>query len=126
MTYDKNYTEELKNRFKSWAIQVVLFTRQFPFLADFKAIRNQMVRCAPSAAANYRTSCRAKSTPDMINKLKIVEEELDESMFWIEFVMELAPDLTLSSKTLHTEANELLSIIVASINTMKHKSDKYK
>jgi four helix bundle protein len=61
----------LKRRFKDWTIKAVLFTRKFPNEPDFKAIRNQMVRCIPSAAANYNAACRAKSNKDFINKLKL-------------------------------------------------------
>lgn len=112
-------TEELKIRFKAWAIQGILFTRKLSHEPEFKAIRNQMVRCMPACAVNYRSACRAKSNADFINKLKIVEEELDESMFWLEFVQELIPDLSNVVKPIHKEANELISITIASINTLR-------
>ena len=85
-----------------------------------------MVRCAPSSAANYRAACRGKSTPDFINKLKIVEEELDESMFWLEFVVALSADLRPAVVPLYKEADELLSIIVASIKTSRKKTGPFK
>jgi four helix bundle protein len=116
-------TEDLlKKRFKDWAIKGVIFTRKFSKEPDFKAIRNQMVRCIPSCAANYRAACRAKSNADFINKLKIVEEELDESMFWFEFVVGLDSDLREHTIELYKEANELLSITIASIKTLRNKS----
>ena len=102
----------------------VIFTRKFPNEPDFKAIRNQMVRCIPSCAANYRAACRAKSNADFINKLKIVEEELDESMFWFEFVVGLEPGLREGIVDIYKEANELLSITVASINTLRKRNRK--
>lgn len=111
--------ELLKKRFKDWAIKYVLFTRKFPNDSEFKAYRNQMVRCGSSAAANYRAACRAKSGPDFINKMKIVEEELDESLFWLEFVSELQKGLEADLNPLHKEGNELLSIAVASIKTAR-------
>ncbi len=113
--------EELKTRYKLWAITVVLLTRKLPNEPEFKAIRNQIVRSAPSCAANYRAACRAKSGPDFINKLKIVEEELDESMFWIEFIITLLPDIKNEIMPIYKEANELLSITVASIKTARQK-----
>ena len=116
--------EKLKKRFKDWAVKYVLFTRKFPYEPEFKAARNQMVRCGPSCAANYRAACRAKSGPDFINKMKIVEEELDESMFWLEFVIELKKDLEGETSMLHREANELLAIVVASINTARKRGSK--
>lgn len=118
--------EQLKKRFKDWAINGVLFTRKFPKEADFKAIRNQMVRCMPAAAANYRSACRAKSNPDFINKLKIVEEELDESMFWLEFVVGLEPNLRPDTIWLYKEAEELLKITVQSVITARVKEENKK
>jgi four helix bundle protein len=111
--------EVLKKRFKDWALKGVLFTRQFSNEPDFKAIRNQMVRCIPSCAANYRAACRAKSNADFINKLKIVEEELDESMFWLEFVVGLDDKLRSNVVEIYKEADELLAITVASIKTLR-------
>jgi four helix bundle protein len=111
---------DLKERYKKWAISVVILTRKLPFDPEFKACRNQMVRSAPSVAANYRAACRGKSNPDFINKLKIVEEELDETMFWIEFIIELLPHLKSDFEPSYIEANELLSITVASIKTARN------
>lgn len=117
--------EQLKKRFKDWTINGVLFTRKFPKEADFKAIRNQMVRCMP-AAANYRSACRTKSNPDFINKLKILEEELDESMFWLEFVVGLEPNLRPDTIWLYKEAEELLKITVQSVITARVKEENKK
>ncbi len=113
--------EELKKRLKDWAVAVVLFTRKLPNLPEFKAIRNQLVRSAPSSAANYRAACRRKSGKDFLNKLKIVEEELDESMFWLEFVVALDPNFRQDIVPLYKEADELTAIIVASISTVRKK-----
>jgi len=128
--FNSNYCfmteDDLKKRLKDWAVAVVLFTRQFPREPEFKAVRGQMVRCAPSSAANYRAACRGKSTPDFINKLKIVEEELDESMFWLEFVVALSPALRPLVVPLYQEADELLAIIVASIKTSRSKQESQK
>jgi four helix bundle protein len=101
-----------------------LFSRSFPKYYEFKAIRNQIVRSSTSSAANYRAACRAKSGPDFINKLKIVEEELDETMFWIELVSELETDFLSKSESIYKEANELLSITVASIATARKSNPK--
>ena len=54
--------EDLIKRFKTWAVDVVLFTRKFPNEPDLRAIRNQMVRCVPSVAANYRAACRLRTS----------------------------------------------------------------
>ena len=111
--------DELKKRMKEWAVNVVLLTRKFPYEDDFRAVRRQMVRSAPSVAANYRAACRRKSGKDFLNKLKIVEEELDETMFWLEFIDELSGRYKPDIELLHKEANELLAITVASIGTIR-------
>ena len=113
--------EELKKRLKDWAVAVVKFTPKLPNSPEFKAVRNQLVRSAPSAAANYRAACRRKSGKDFLNKLKIVEEELDESMFWLEFTVSLDPSFRPDIVPLYKEADELTAIIVASISTVRKK-----
>jgi four helix bundle protein len=118
--------KELQNRFKEWATTVVLFTRNLPDGPEFRSVRNQMVRSAPSTAANYRAACRRKSGKDFINKLKIVEEELDETMFWLEFVVGLATDLRPLIIPIYKEADELLAITVASIGTARKGLKKAK
>jgi four helix bundle protein len=69
--------------------------------------------------ANYRASQRAKSSRDFINKLKIVEEEADESIYWLEIFEDVLPDHKEEILKLIKEGKELLAIIVASINTAK-------
>lgn len=78
---------------------------------------SQLVRCSSSVGANYRAACRAKSKADFINKLRIVEEEADESMYFLELIAEFHPDKKAEIKALYKEGNEILSMIVGSINT---------
>lgn len=86
---------------------------------EFNAFVNQLIRSSSSVGANFRASQRAKSTKDFINKLKIVEEEVEQSMFWLEMFVEVSQDNQTEIKKLHQEANELLAITVASINTAR-------
>jgi four helix bundle protein len=118
--------QELKKRFKDWAVSAVLMTRKLPKEDDFKSVRRQLVRSAPSAAANYRAACRSKSGSDFINKLKIVEEELDESQFWFEFIVALDLKFRDEMLPLYKEADELLSITVASIGTARKRQKENK
>ena len=85
-----------------------------------RIIKRQIIRCSTSVGANYRAATRGKSGKDFINKMKIVEEEADETMFWIEVLNKIKKqkEITLF-KDEYAEANELLSIIVASINTAR-------
>ncbi|WP_235299360.1 four helix bundle protein [Portibacter marinus] len=93
--------------------------KQVPFNEESKVFKNQLIRSSTSSAVNYRSAYRAKSTKDMINKLKIVEEELDESLFWLELIHNRFPDIETKKESI--ENNVLLSIIVKSIKTLKSK-----
>lgn len=116
--------KELQDRLKTYAIEIVKFAESLPDTLGFRTVRNQIVRCAPSAAANYRAACRGKSTADFKYKLEIVEEELDETMFWLEFTVGLDESRRNLVSSLWKEGNELLSIIVSSINSVKKKLKK--
>lgn len=83
-----------------------------------------MVDSGTSPGANYRAACRAKSSPDFINKLKIVEEELDETQYWLELVVGLLPEKRQEVAPIWKEADELLAIMVASIKTKRQTQSK--
>ena len=113
--------EYWNTRFKHFALAVIGLVRQFPRDAAYWTIGRQLIDAATSAAANYRAVKRAKSATDFINKLKIVEEELDESMFWLELTVGVSNEWINSTAPLYKEANELLSITIASIKTARKK-----
>ena len=110
---------ELQNRTKQLAINIARFCENMPKRSIFRPYSNQLIPASSSVGANYRAACRAKSTADFINKLKIVEEECDECMFFLELVGELEYSLGNEIKPIYDEANQILSIIVASINTAR-------
>jgi four helix bundle protein len=87
-------------------------------------ISRQIIRSATSAGANYRAACRSKSARDFINKMKIVEEELDETEFWLGLIGEMEFLSTAKLADLKKEANELLSIIVKGILTAKNNLNR--
>jgi four helix bundle protein len=108
-------SEEMKRRTKQFAIDVGILTQSFPESRINKAYCNQIIRSSSSVGANYRASRRAKSNADFINKLKIVEEELDESLFFLELLEVFNQPLKEKIVALHSEGEILLRIIVASI-----------
>ena len=116
--------EELKERFKQYAIKMAYFVLKLPYNVVNKNYADQVNRSASSAAANYRAALRAKSTADFINKFKIVEEELDESVFFLELIEAINPSFTSTIKEISKEGNELLSIIVRSLTTFRSKQNK--
>ena len=124
-------TEELKERMTRFGIRVLKMSDYLPKSNSAFVISKQIIRSASSSAANYRAACRSKSTRDFINKLKMVEEELDETDYWLGIIGELEFLSSDQLKELKKEVNELLSIIVKSLKTAKANQllksrDKYK
>lgn len=110
---------DLIERTKRFAIDCWLFCGKIPKSREYNAYVNQLIRSSSSVGANYRASQRAKSTADFINKLKIVEEEADESVYWLEIFEEVTSNYTNEIEKLKKEGKELLAITVASINTAR-------
>ncbi len=115
---------ELQNRTKRLAINIIKLTKTFPGSQEAKIITYQIIKSSTSIASNYRASCRAKSDKDFIAKLQIVEEESDETAFWLEMIEELQLAKSDEIITLRKEANELLAIFVTSITTVKKRINK--
>lgn len=111
-------SEDMKQRTKSFAFETARFIMQLEYSIVNKAYSNQLIRCSSSLGANYRAVRRAKSKADFINKLKIVEEELDESLFFLERLVEFNQKDIIQK--LMKEAEELLRIIVATLNTARN------
>ena len=110
---------QLQNRTKSFAIRVFKTVEKLPKSKGTDVITYQLIKASSSVAANYRAVCRAKSRADFINKLKIVEEEADESLFWLEFIADLELIHNKLLKGLIKESNELVSIFAAALKTSK-------
>ena len=117
-----NMTEdELKKRMKQFALRVIRLVRALPKTSEGRAIGNQLMRAGTSVGANYRAACRARSRADFASKLAIVEEEADESAYWMELVVEA--DLMKKELVgpLLSEANELVAIMSASRQSVRSK-----
>jgi four helix bundle protein len=110
---------ELKKRSQKFAVDVIKFIETLPNSRSLNVLSNQLVRCATSVGANYRSACRGKSTADFINKIVIVEEEADESIYWIELMEESGLVQSLQSISLKKETNELTAIFTAIGKTAK-------
>ncbi|MBU1372465.1 MAG: four helix bundle protein [Bacteroidetes bacterium] len=116
--------EELIRRFRAFAIANAELISELPFNVINKNYSNQLIRCSSSSSANYRAACRAKSIPDFINKLKIVEEETDETLHFLDLIAHFNHPFRDRITLIEKEGNELLSITVASLNTMREKIKK--
>jgi four helix bundle protein len=113
--------DELKERFKAFSIRIINMVDSMPNTISGRAIASQVVRSGTSPSANYRAACIGKSGKDFINKLKMVEEELDETGHWIDIIMSTGMLPENRVKELYQESQELLKITTSSILTMKQR-----
>ncbi len=111
--------EQIKARTKAIGVKVIGLIESFPQKPAAWMLSKQILRCSTSIGSNYRAACRAKSKADFINKLKIVEEEADETMYWLEILRETGLVKFDQIKELMSETSEILAIIVASIRTSR-------
>jgi len=111
--------DELRERTKAFALRVIKLADALSNTPEGRVIRNQLLRCGTSVGANYRAAKRAKSTADFISKMGTVEEETDESMYWMELIMEAGIMGESLVSDLYQEADEILAMVVASIKTAK-------
>ena len=119
-------SDDLKKRLKVFALRIIKLSERLPKNITGKTLGNQIIRSGTSPGANYRSACLGKSDKDFLNKLKMVEEELDETLYWLEIIVEsglIKEDLL---KDLMNENHELLKIIVSPITTMKKKLNSAK
>lgn len=111
--------EEMKGRTKAYANRVVRLCSALPNNWIARILGQQLLRSGTSVGANYRAVCRAKSNADFINKLRVVEEECDESLFWMELLVDNDLVKITRLRDLMTEGNELLAIVVSSAKTAR-------
>jgi four helix bundle protein len=107
-------TAELKTRTKEFALRVIRLVDALPNTVKGRAIANQIIRSATSVAANYRAACRARSRAEFIAKIGVVEEEADETAFWLELITDSNIRGKAQIELLLKEASELVPIMAAS------------
>ncbi|MEX0802853.1 MAG: four helix bundle protein [Candidatus Binatia bacterium] len=114
-----------KQRTKQLALRFIEIVGKLPKNRSADVIGRQLIRSGTSIGANYRAACRGKSTADVIAKLRIVEEEADESAYWMELLIEsgLLPEGRLSE--LLQETNEIIAMTVASIRTLQKRDGSF-
>ncbi len=115
---------ELKNRTKKFALRIIKLSEALPNTRAANVIVNQMLRSATSIGANYRAACRARSKADFISKIIVVEEEADETLYWLEIIMESELMQYDRLKHLMKEADELVAIFTSSGKTTKFNNPK--
>jgi four helix bundle protein len=119
--------EELKNRTKRFALAIIKLVDELPNNRAGNTIGGQLIRSGTSVAANYRTACRARSSADFISKITVVEEESDESLFWLEMIEE--SEILKNNESLMVlkkEADELTAIFTAAGKTSRQNNQNTK
>ena len=114
--------QEFKDRTKQLGLRVIQMLEEIPRSSLVEVLGRQLLRSATSVGANYRAACRGRSNADVIAKLGVVEEETDETLYWLEMFREarLAPQVTLDP--LMSDADEILAMVVASIKTLRSRN----
>ena len=118
--------ENLKRRTKKFGLDVIALVQKLPRNLTCDVIGRQLLRSGTSVGANYRAACRAKSPAHFISKIGDVEEEADESGYWLEMLVDSSNARLEQIKELLQESSELVAIMVTSINTAKKSSSTAK
>ena len=121
VNYKSERYDELRDRTKAFGLRVIRLFQSLPLQADAQIIGKQLIRCATSVAANYRAACLAKSDRDLLNKLKICQEEADESTLWMEYLIEAGIVQASKLEALIDESRQLTAIMTASTLTITRK-----
>lgn len=114
--------DDFKRRTKAFALRCIRLTEALPKSPIGRVIAGQLLRCATSVGANYRSACRARSRLDFIAKLRIVEEECDEALYWMELLLDSGQVKPARLRDLMEETEAILSLVVASIKTARARA----
>jgi four helix bundle protein len=111
--------KELQDRTKRFAVDAITLCRELPQTPDGRRVGQQLIDSATSVAANYRAACRARSRAEFIAKLGTVLEQADESLYWLELLVDSKLVTLQRADRLLLEANQLTAIFTASVRTAK-------
>ena len=113
--------QELRDRTKHFALRVIKMYCALPKTTEAQVLGKQVFRSGTSVAANYREASRARSESELISKLGIVEQELDETLLWFELLVESKIVPSAKMIKLQQEGDELIRIVVAAIKRTKNR-----
>jgi four helix bundle protein len=110
--------EQLLQRTRLYALRIIRVVQALPRNDVSRILGQQLLRAGTSVGANYRAACRAKSGPDFINKLKIVEEEGDESLYWMDLLIQSGSMPQRRLAALVREGDEIVAVVVSALKTL--------
>ena len=125
MLSSKDEREGLRRRTKAFALRIIRLYRALPRSTEAQILGKQLLRSATSVGANYRAVCRARSRPEFIARLGVVAAEADETVFWLELLIEADIMSAKRLEGLLNEARELTAIFSASVQTARRKLPNY-
>jgi four helix bundle protein len=118
--------QQFKNRTKQVGLRIIRVVEALPSTRTADVIGRQLLRCGTSVGANYRAASRGRSPADVLSKLAIVEEEADESLYWLELLIESSILPAARLKQLMGEIDQILAMVVASQKTLRANNPKSK
>jgi len=114
--------QEFKRRTRELALRIIRLAETLPRKRTSDIIARQLIRSATSVGANYRATCRSRSTADMIAKLGIVLEEADETLYWLELLRDSGMVSSDDLSSLMAEVDEIIAMTVTSLKTLRSRS----
>ena|SRR5215213_1389227 len=117
-------SEKLKKRTKQFALRVIRLFKALPRGEEARIIGRQILRSGTSIGANYRAACRARTSKEFASKVRIVVEEADETIYWLELLIEAEIVVKKRLDALYSEGNELVAIFAAALRTMKSRAGR--
>jgi four helix bundle protein len=112
---------DLRKRTKEFAVAVFRLCDSLPDTPSCRVVRRQLTRSASSVGANYRAACHARSKAEFLSKMSIVEEEADETEYWLELLDEVGAVPREQVRRFRDEAHQITSMVIASIKTARRK-----
>lgn len=113
--------QDLKLRTKLFALRIIRLFRSLPRSIDAQVIAKQLLRCGTSIGAQYREACRSRSSAEFISKVESALQELDETAYWLELLVDGEFVKAEKLKDLQNETDELTAIFVSSVKTAKRR-----
>ena len=126
MTEKQEFIERMKHKTKTFAVDVISFCNSLKSDRASSVVSYQIIKSATSTGANYRAACKARSRKEFFSKLCIVVEEIDETKYWLEVILEanLSSKLGFLNK-LYNEANEITKIMSSARNSIYENNGNY-
>jgi four helix bundle protein len=121
---NESKASHLNARTKTFALQIIQLYALLPKSPEAQVLGKQLLRSGTSVGAQYREACRARSRSEFVSKIECGLQELEETKYWLELLIDSGIDSGAGVETLLQEADELMAILVASVKTVKHKSAK--